>query len=445
MATIKAILKKKSKTSTIYIRLRSGKSHDYTIKTSFTVDSNLWNKNTNRPKETSAELKVLKNDLDDLCYAIQQSLNNISKEGLEPSKIWLENVFNKFTNKESKSQNAEITYWIQYIIDNPFLFDNSIGEKGLSSNRLKHYKTLKNIIETYQNKQRLKIIQINQTFYDKFFYWLTKKQLYYHNTAKKLADDIISVAKHTMKYEIPTSSDLQIIKRVKDRKTTPIILEVLEIEKIKKLILTQPYLINARKWLLLGLQLAQRVSDILPLNESNIHYVNNLKGELVKCLVFTQKKSQGTKEMIVPIDTEIEAIIKDGFPHKITPQRFNEYIKELCRVAEIDKPTFGALIQVVEVDGIKKKRKIEGVYPKWQLITSHTMRKTATTHLYQVFGAKVKHITGHSKEETVNIYVNEDRSRKLSQVQQMRKEYQDLKKPVIREPKLEIVKKTSNN
>jgi len=444
MATIKPILKNQGNTSTIYIRLKSGRKHDYTIKTSFTVNSKDWNTKTSRPKESDAILKILKNDLDELCYLIQQNLNNISKEGLEPSKLWLENVFNKFTNKESKTQNAEITYWIQYIIDNSFLFDNSIGEKGLSDNRIKHYKTLKAVFNEYQKNHSFKIVEVNQDFYDRFFHWLTKKQFYNNNTAKKLSDDLLCVARHTIKYKIPTSADLHNVKRVKVRKTNPIIIEELEIEKIKEVELTQAYLINTRKWLLLGLQLAQRVSDLLPLNENNIHYVNNLEGELVKCLVFTQKKSQGTKEMIVPIDKEIEAIIKDGFPHKIAPQRFNEYVKILCELAEINKPTSGAISKVVEINGVKKNRKIEGVYPKWQLITSHTMRKTATTHLYQVFGAKVKHITGHSKEETVNVYVNEDRSRKLSQVQQMRNEYQGLKKPIIREPKLEVVKRVSN-
>ncbi len=444
MATIKPILKSQGKTSTIYVRLRSGRKHDYTVKTNFTISSNNWNNNTCRPKESNAELKVLKNDLDGLCYAIQQNLNNITKDGLEPNRVWLENVFNNYIKKERNDQNAEVSYWIQFIVDNHYLYKNSIGEKGLSENRVKNYKTLKTVFDLYQGKQCFKVIEVDQLFYDTFFYWLTKKQHYSHNSAKKLSDDLVAVAMHTRTHKIPVSNELRNIVRINSRKTPTIVLEEQEIESIKELELSTPYLQNARKWLLLGLQMAQRISDLLPLNENNIHYVNDLDGILTKCLVFTQKKSQGTKEMIIPIDSEIETIIKDGFPHKISTQRFNEYIKELCQLAEINTLTTGAISKVIKVNGVKKKRKIEGVYPKWKLITSHTMRKTATTHLYQVFGSRVKHITGHSKEETVNIYVDESKSRKLSQVKQMRKEYQDLKKPVVREPKLEVVKRVSN-
>ena len=173
--------------------------------------------------------------------------------------------------------------------------------------------------------------------------------------------------------------------------------------------------------------MAQRVSDLLPITTNNIKFVNNLDNELTKCLVFNQKKSQGTKEIIIPFDEELENVLKNGFPTKISSQRFNEYIKEVCKLAGINSLTSGEVTTTVVINGKTEKRKKSGVFPKYQLITSHTLRKTATTHYYQVVGAKVKDITGHSKEETVNIYVNEERSRKLSQVQKIRNQYKSIK------------------
>ena len=79
---------------------------------------------------------------------------------------------------------------------------------------------------------------------------------------------------------------------------------------------------NALKWLLLGLQLAQRVSNLLPLTEQNILHIPNLKNELVKCFVFTQKKSQDTKEIVLPIDEPIEELLKDGFLLETGPSIF---------------------------------------------------------------------------------------------------------------------------
>ncbi|SHH45717.1 phage integrase SAM-like domain-containing protein [Wenyingzhuangia marina] len=449
MASISPIIRTKGQTSTIYIRLRSGRKHDYTISTGLTIDGKKWNIKTKRPKETTAELKQLKNILDAIVSHIQENLNNITTDGLEPSKRWLETTYNKFTNKEEKEQNASIEYWIKYIIDNPNLFENSIGEKGLSINRIRQLNTLFKVFKKYQKNHVYKIVEIDQFFYDNFNHWLLNKEKYGHNTAKKYSDDLIAIGRHARRYKIPVSQELDYIKRIKTRSSKTIVLEHDEILRIENLEITNERLLNTRKWFLLGLQVAQRISDLLPLTEYNIQYHPDLDHNLTKCFVFTQKKSQNTKEIVIPIDEVIEEIIKDGLPTPISDQRFNEYLKEICKMAEIDRPTKGAISKTIEIDGKKRKRNIEGVYPKWQLITSHTLRKTATTHYYQVFGAKVKHITGHSKEETVNIYVNQDRSRKLSQVKKLRNEYNQLLK--IKEelkpndkPKMTVLKKVEN-
>ena len=145
MASIRPILKSKGVTKTIYIRFRNGSKHDYTLTTDFTINAKDWNKNTNRPKTTIAENKAIKSNLDALCSLIQNELNKISLAGLEPSKLWLDKIYHNFTNKETKEQNAEISFWLDYIVKNPHLFENSIGEKGLSKNRIKQYKALLNI------------------------------------------------------------------------------------------------------------------------------------------------------------------------------------------------------------------------------------------------------------------------------------------------------------
>ena len=137
-----------------------------------------------------------------------------------------------------------------------------------------------------------------------------------------------------------------------------------------------------------------------------------------------------------------ESLLTNGFPTKISSQKFNDYIKELCKEAGIDTPTKGAVTKVVEVEGKKVKRKVQGIFPKYELISSHTLRKTATTHMYQVLGADVKNITGHSKEETVNIYVNNDRSRVVSKTQELLKKFEKSnQKTPVKKRSLKVNKK----
>lgn len=441
MATIKPILRTTGESVKIYIRFLNGRSHDYKLKTDFIVNSHDWNKKNQRPKPNSENNKILKATLDKICSGIQAELNSISLQGLEPSKKWLENTYNSIVNKEEKGQNANIEYWIKFIIDNSNLFENSVGEKGLSKNRIKQYNTLLNTFKDYQSSHKYKIAEINQVFYDTFFSWLSDYKRYAHNTCKKYTDDLIAVAKHSRKYNIPISKDIDYIKKVKTQKTYTIVLEEHEIENISKAKLNKPHHETARQWFLLGIEIAQRVSDLLRLNESNIEYLENLEKEKTKCLIFKQKKSQETNEIIIPFNNKLEQLLKNGFPQKISEQRFNEYIKDICRIAKIHEPTRGVKEQVVLINGVKVRRSVEDIYPKWELITSHTMRKTATTHMYQVFGSQVMHITGHKKEETVNIYVNNDRSRKISQIQKLQKLQEDVNSKPIAE--LRVVKNSS--
>lgn len=55
----------------------------------------------------------------------------------------------------------------------------------------------------------------------------------------------------------------------------------------------------------------------------------------------------------------------------ISEQRYNEYIKEICKIVGIDKET--------TVTTKRGGRKQENVYPKYELVTSHTARRTFIT------------------------------------------------------------------
>ncbi|MBK8448693.1 MAG: tyrosine-type recombinase/integrase [Saprospiraceae bacterium] len=80
-------------------------------------------------------------------------------------------------------------------------------------------------------------------------------------------------------------------------------------------------------------------------------------------------------------------------------QKVNDYIKEIAKVVGIDTP-------------IKKNETIGGkdlisVYDKYRLITTHTARRTAATHMYQQ-GIDRKYImafTGHTTLASFEKYI----------------------------------------
>jgi len=59
--------------------------------------------------------------------------------------------------------------------------------------------------------------------------------------------------------------------------------------------------------------------------------------------MFKQKKTKDTTDMAIRIDRVIEEIIKDGMPRKISKPKFNEYLNELCKMAEINEAMEGEL------------------------------------------------------------------------------------------------------
>jgi integrase len=186
-----------------------------------------------------------------------------------------------------------------------------------------------------------------------------------------------------------------------DSKEKDVYLEFEEIQRIIDLELNDK-LSNARDWFVIGLNSGLRVSDLLKLNELNIQG-NNL-------IVTTQK----TKTPIaIPIMSQVDEVIKrrNGFPRKLSDQKFNEYIKEVCRLAQIDTPTKGSKRTRVE-DPLKRRkhgyttRKIDGVYPKYELVTSHTCRRSFASNYYgKIPTAIIRAITGHSSEREFLNYI----------------------------------------
>lgn len=57
----------------------------------------------------------------------------------------------------------------------------------------------------------------------------------------------------------------------------------------------------------------------------------------------------------------------------ISNQKYNDYIKELCKIAEIDEP-----IEIVRFRGASK---VVNVYPKYEVISAHSARKTFASML----------------------------------------------------------------
>ncbi len=137
-----------------------------------------------------------------------------------------------------------------------------------------------------------------------------------------------------------------------------------------------------------------RYSDIQQLKHE--HIVNNVISKKIQ-------KKKGT-ETIQLNDLAIEILKK--YKHKplmalpkLSHTKANKYIKEACKIAEINTPTV-----IIQHRG---SNIVEMIEPKHKLIKMHTGRKTFIT-LGLILGMNVKtimSITGHKKDATFNKYL----------------------------------------
>ncbi len=180
--------------------------------------------------------------------------------------------------------------------------------------------------------------------------------------------------------------------------------------RIEKKNLKNEYLENARDWLIISCYTGQRVSDFLRFTKEMIRIEN---GESI--LEFTQKKTG--KIMTIPVHPKVLKILekRNGeFPRPISDQRYNEYIKKVCKKAKLKEKVQGGLQKKTE-NGI---RKVSGKYKKWKLVTSHIGRRSFATNFYgKIPTTYLIYITGHSSESMFLNYIgksNKDLAMEIS-------------------------------
>ena len=93
------------------------------------------------------------------------------------------------------------------------------------------------------------------------------------------------------------------------------------------------------------------------------------------------------------------------FPRAISDQKYNDYIKIVCREAKITQKVNGSVISETEPEsGIYRKE--TGVFEKCDLVTSHIGRRSFATNNYGTIPTSfLIYVTGHSTEAMFLNYI----------------------------------------
>ncbi len=398
MATIKFILQSKSELSNIYVRYVISSKIDLKRKTGYTIHPDKWSKTKKEPIKKDDGEKGLSFKLDRLKLHLTKSYNNAVSEGVDFTGDWLQTQIDVFHNKKVLIELDVLANSIdKYILDAPYKVNQKKGT-GLSEGRIRNLKLFKNTILRFESEifkgKSILIKNVNLSFTEEFKKWLFSKG-YSINYVGKNITNLKTICNDAYKNGIETSSQLKNIKTISQSKTPEeiIYLSEEEQEKIKNAVLKRESLINARKWLLIGCLIGQRGGDFLSITKKNIREKNGMK-------IIELKQQKTGKLVAIPLLPNALEILKNGFPYKISLTKFNEYIKEVCKIAEINEIITGSIKETCRGPEIKK------TLPKYNFISSHVCRRSFSSNFYGRIPTPVlMNITGHGTEQVFLAYI----------------------------------------
>ena len=402
MATVKYLTKGKGGTTTIYARLRDGRETDLTTSTGYTINPEFWSDKKGEPKQVagnkdklnlSIELRNLKN-------FVLDKLNE-DKGTQSINKDWLNHVIAVFKNPSIDSKEILLMDAIKDYQQEMKTKINPSTKKPISNLTIKNFNTTLMRLEKFEKfkKHQYLIHEVDLTFHSDY-----KK---FASTKLTLSINSIGKDLRQMKTVCLDARDrgFEINRQVESRKfnapsepTLFVTLTETEIQTIKDHEFKQDYLRNAKDWLIIGCWTGCRVNDLMQLTNDNI--MTNTRGQ--QFIRYTQSKTG--KQVDLPIHHHVNEILErlGGFPRAISDVNFNLYIKEVCKQAGLTQLVKGTR----QTPTTHKKE--TGLFEKWQLIKSHTCRRSfATNHYNKLSNKLIMRVTGHATEKMLLSYIGE--------------------------------------
>ena len=388
----------------------------------------LWDSKTQRPTKDKAIIKAYKqhsptieNDLLSTARQIEKvsmavkdyfglaeiNKTEITADGL---RIYLDEQFDKRSEPVAPTVKKETLneYLIRYIKELEAGIRLNNGNHFVEGS-IKNYKTFQAQFDLYQKDNGKKNFEdITIDFHNSFIRFLNGKK-YRTNTVGKHIARAKAIMRAALSEGLHNNTDFERKEfKIFQVATDEIYLDEKELKTIEKVNLSEkPHLELYRDIFLIGCYTAQRISDY---NKISPHNIITLKTG-GKAISLHQKKQK--EIVIIPIKKELEAILKkyDYSPPRVHDQKLNENIKTICKIAKINTPT--------EIEEIIGGKKVKTVKPKYEMVASHTARRTGATLMYNagIPTIAIMKITGHKKESTFLKYIKvtkEETAEKLS-------------------------------
>ena len=397
MATVHFLYRSVREKSFLEVRLQHTENtvkYLWTAKTKIEVSKEYWTK-YHKVNSRNVEIRNQQTKVKELCSVIENLILDSFKATTPKAitKDWLQTKIDLYYKPKLNDAPTEIipTNLIEY-----FDYYIKYKENYPSEVLIRKYRVLQKKLMRFQTHRKKSILikDVNKRFKLEFSDYCESQQ-YSRITIQRDFAEVKTICIDARTKGVETSLELDKLSFPR-LKATNIFLtfdEITAIENIEQSKLTES-LENAKDWLIISCYCGQRISDFMRFTKEMIRIENG------KSLIeFTQKKTG--KIMTVPLHPKvIEILDKRGgaFPYAISDQKYNDYIKVVCEIAELTQIVNGSKkIETAPESGIY--RKVSKEYRKCDLVSSHIGRRSFASNFYGTIPTTyLIYVTGHSTE-----------------------------------------------
>jgi integrase len=404
---IRTTQKNKEKPVKIRVKLRDGANIRIFGNSQQYIAPKNWSNKQQRP--------ILRDDYnyDEIKENLQRIERDIEKAYLkEPKKQelgqdWLNEVIDKTLHPEKYNDSLSLFQFIEKFIEEAKTNPNPKTGRPVSYKQRRLYEQTYDDLKTFcqQKGREYSWNDIDLDFYYDFVDYLNNKEIKKRNSQKVqkgMATNTVGKRIQTIKvflnaasdkgYDVNPSFKSHRFKAISEESES-IYLNENELQELFDYDLSNnKRLDKVRDLFLVSAWTGLRFGDVTRITKDNIE-----DNEFIN---ITQSKTGDP--VVIPLHWTVKYMLdKYGgeLPKPISNQKFNDYLKELCRIVGIKDEVHKS----ITIGG----KRISQKYEKWQLVTAHAGRRSFATNLYkQGFPAlSIMQITGHQSEKSFLKYI----------------------------------------
>jgi len=393
MATLKFVLSKsqnqrkiKSPESMLMLRYTHKKKVTY-ITTHKNIRDDHWDSKNQKIKRSSPGSDRANIYLNNIKQKLNDIVNGLLIENEDPSTNYVKSLYSEQKAKQNKKTQFTFFEYAEHFLD--------LSKKSKSPGTLKTYRTVLNQLKKYENYsgKKLNWHNIDMDFYYDFQDFYTGVQGFMNNGVIKNIKVILNDATDKG-YNTHLMYKNKNFRTVREE-VNNIYLSEEELDKIINLDLTDnKSLERVRDLFIVGCYTGLRFSDFSELKKEHI------VGDTFK--IKTTKTNEWVTIPLMDIVKKIMVKYRDNsnsLPKSCVNQTMNKHLKEIGKLAEIN----GNFLKV----RTKGRQRIEQSFEKYELITTHTARRSFATNMFKrgVPSRVIMKITGHRTEKAFSTYI----------------------------------------